>query len=367
MCAVVRLRLVYEEHAASYALDHHLDPAATFGDAAECWHALQDPVDSRRSRQTSSRRTGRLPGTHSLGGSGGVGEGAPVRGFPGKSSTDSKPFQQPCREGCKVLSEDSPPGRVPARTQELDSAERETSWNGRMLRKPGGAGNSDHRRGNPRGKRMKKAIPLSTLAALLLTAAFAQNVTSSLSGTILDQTGSAIPGAQCTLTDQRTGRSFTATSVVDGGFNFVSISSGTYWLSIQQRGMKEFTMSEIAITANEFRSLGRITLEAGAVTNGVDVTAEAQAKGVPLFSESRYLQFRWETFNTFNHTQFTGLNSTARFDTADKQIDSTFSQFTSAANPRIMQLSLRVVFLSDLSGGAPFTRAALWHPTGGDA
>lgn len=67
-------------------------------------------------------------------------------------------------------------------------------------------------------------------------------------------------------------------------------------------------------------------------------------KRVPLFSEARYLQFRWETFNTFNHTQFTGLNSTAKFDLAGNQIDSTFGQFTSAANPRVMQLSLRVVF-----------------------
>jgi hypothetical protein len=65
---------------------------------------------------------------------------------------------------------------------------------------------------------------------------------------------------------------------------------------------------------------------------------------VPLFSESRYLQFRWEMFNAFNHTQFTGLNSTARFDTTGRQIDSTFGQFTSAANPRIMQLSVRIVF-----------------------
>jgi hypothetical protein len=67
-------------------------------------------------------------------------------------------------------------------------------------------------------------------------------------------------------------------------------------------------------------------------------------KRVNLFSESRYLQFRWETFNTFNHTQFTNQNSTARFDATGKQIDTTFGQYTAAANPRVMQMSLRVVF-----------------------
>ena len=67
-------------------------------------------------------------------------------------------------------------------------------------------------------------------------------------------------------------------------------------------------------------------------------------KRFPLFSEARYLQFRWETFNSFNHTQFTSINSTARFDLSGKQVDTTFGQYTAAANPRIMQLSLRLVF-----------------------
>jgi hypothetical protein len=56
------------------------------------------------------------------------------------------------------------------------------------------------------------------------------------------------------------------------------------------------------------------------------------------------LQFRWETYNTFNHTQFLGLNTTARFDPTGAQVNAQFGQFTSARNPRIMQLALRFTF-----------------------
>jgi len=67
-------------------------------------------------------------------------------------------------------------------------------------------------------------------------------------------------------------------------------------------------------------------------------------KRVPLFSEARYIQFRTELFNAWNHTQYSGLFTTARFDATGKQVDSNFGAYSSARNPRIIQLSLKVVF-----------------------
>jgi hypothetical protein len=55
-------------------------------------------------------------------------------------------------------------------------------------------------------------------------------------------------------------------------------------------------------------------------------------------------QFRWEMYNAFNHTQFSSLDTTARFDTAGNQINSNFGQFTAARNPRQMQFALRASF-----------------------
>lgn len=68
------------------------------------------------------------------------------------------------------------------------------------------------------------------------------------------------------------------------------------------------------------------------------------SKQVPLYSESRYIQFRTELFNAWNHTQFSGLFTTARFDSQGNQVDRNFGAFSSARTPRTIQLSLKIVF-----------------------
>jgi hypothetical protein len=70
----------------------------------------------------------------------------------------------------------------------------------------------------------------------------------------------------------------------------------------------------------------------------------AVSKRFPLFSESRYVQFRTEMFNVWNHTQFSGVASTARFDKNGVQTDPNFGAYNAALKPRNIQLSLKVVF-----------------------
>ena len=58
-----------------------------------------------------------------------------------------------------------------------------------------------------------------------------------------------------------------------------------------------------------------------------------------FLTESKVLEFRLETFNTFNHTQFFGANS------VDGNInDPTFGQVVSAMPPRLVQVSLKFRF-----------------------
>lgn len=59
-------------------------------------------------------------------------------------------------------------------------------------------------------------------------------------------------------------------------------------------------------------------------------------KNTKLRGESTYLQFRAEAFNVFNHTNFNavGTNITT----------STFGKVTSADDPRILQLGLKLYF-----------------------
>ena len=76
---------------------------------------------------------------------------------------------------------------------------------------------------------------------------------------------------------------------------------------------------------------------------GINNWDMALFKTFPIREKANF-QFRWETYNTFNHTQFLGLNTTARFDPTGAQVNAQFGQFTSARNPRIMQLALRFNF-----------------------
>ncbi|MGH9572995.1 MAG: carboxypeptidase regulatory-like domain-containing protein [Candidatus Acidiferrales bacterium] len=56
-------------------------------------------------------------------------------------------------------------------------------------------------------------------------------------------------------------------------------------------------------------------------------------------NEARYIQLRWETYNTFNHTQFNNLGGSST-----NASSSSFGKVTSAKPPRIMALAVKVYF-----------------------
>jgi hypothetical protein len=67
-------------------------------------------------------------------------------------------------------------------------------------------------------------------------------------------------------------------------------------------------------------------------------------KTFPLKREGRYLQFRLETFNALNHTQFLAVGTTAQFNPAGQQTNGTFGVVTSAKDGRKMMFSLKLQF-----------------------
>ena len=55
-------------------------------------------------------------------------------------------------------------------------------------------------------------------------------------------------------------------------------------------------------------------------------------------------QFRAEAYNTFNHTQYSSVNTTITFNAAGVNSNAQAGQMTAARDPRIMQLALRLTF-----------------------
>jgi hypothetical protein len=66
-------------------------------------------------------------------------------------------------------------------------------------------------------------------------------------------------------------------------------------------------------------------------------------KDFPVRERMRF-QYRWEVYNAFNHTQFSSLDNTARFDPQGNQVNTRLGEFLSARPPRVMQMALRFYF-----------------------
>ncbi|MFN7921335.1 MAG: carboxypeptidase regulatory-like domain-containing protein [Bryobacteraceae bacterium] len=78
---------------------------------------------------------------------------------------------------------------------------------------------------------------------------------------------------------------------------------------------------------------------------GVNNTDLAIMKRFPVSGEKRYFQLRWEFYNAFNHTQFSSVNTAARFDlTNGAQVNALFGQVNATRTPRVIQGSLRFTF-----------------------
>ncbi len=68
------------------------------------------------------------------------------------------------------------------------------------------------------------------------------------------------------------------------------------------------------------------------------------SKRIPLGPEARFLNFRTELYNAWNHTQFMSLFTGARFNAAGDQVDPNFGAYSGAREGRIIQFSLKLFF-----------------------
>ncbi|MBZ5622390.1 MAG: carboxypeptidase-like regulatory domain-containing protein [Acidobacteriia bacterium] len=116
---------------------------------------------------------------------------------------------------------------------------------------------------------------LSICLVLLASAcSFAQTVTGSLVGIVVDPSGSVIPDVKIQLTNQGTSATSTATADSSGLFRFTNLLPATYSVSVQAKGFKTRNVTDISVGLSENRDLGRLTLDIGNVTDEITVTAE---------------------------------------------------------------------------------------------
>lgn len=113
------------------------------------------------------------------------------------------------------------------------------------------------------------------LAAMTLAAtANAQVLYGSMVGNVVDNNGAAVPGATIKITNKATNQTREATTNPEGAYNFSTVQTGFYDVSVGKNGFKTFTRSNVEVTLNNI-TRSDVSLEVGQVSETVSVTADA--------------------------------------------------------------------------------------------
>src|ERR1044072_4947483 len=116
----------------------------------------------------------------------------------------------------------------------------------------------------------------ATLLLLLVTFALAnaQESRGSLTGTVTDPNGAALPGATVEIRNTETNVANSATTNEEGAYSFPLLNPGKYTLTVKASGFADSTRENI-----EIRVADKLTLDVPVSVTGVggDVTANGSA------------------------------------------------------------------------------------------
>jgi hypothetical protein len=119
------------------------------------------------------------------------------------------------------------------------------------------------------------AVAVSLSLLILPVWLFAQVSTGSISATVVDTSGAAIPGARVTAVRETTGQSYAAMTDSAGNFRLASLAVGQYNLTISKQGFAQLAVSSVFVRSAVDSGLGKLTLTLGKVTTTVQVTGAA--------------------------------------------------------------------------------------------
>ncbi len=135
--------------------------------------------------------------------------------------------------------------------------------------------------------------------------AFSQTDTARIQGTVLDQSGAAIPNATITLTNTDTGITQTATSDSAGNFSFNALVRGNYSAEVTAQGFTTQTQ-KLVLEVSQVQALN-FQLQPGAVSTTVTVTSAAPIVDTASSSLGDVIQGRQTTELPLNGRNFTQL------------------------------------------------------------
>src|SRR5438128_7676340 len=125
---------------------------------------------------------------------------------------------------------------------------------------------------------MKRILTLLVLASFLSVVtcitAGAQGATAQISGTVKDQSGAVLPGAEVTATQTETGAIRMTISDETGSYVLPNLPVGPYKLEVSLPGFRTFVQSGIVLQVNSSAAVNAV-LNVGQVSETVEVQANA--------------------------------------------------------------------------------------------
>jgi len=104
----------------------------------------------------------------------------------------------------------------------------------------------------------------------------AQLISGNLTGTVLDKTGAAVPGATVEAVNTQTGAKYETKANDAGEYRFNNLAVGTYNISASAANLATTTINGFTIELNMTKSLS-ITLEIKGAVTTVEVSGVAEA------------------------------------------------------------------------------------------
>ena len=132
--------------------------------------------------------------------------------------------------------------------------------------------------------KIKRIVSVVTILLVLAGAALAQTFRGSLSGRITDQQGAVVGGATIAAANIATGAEAQVASKVDGGYQFVNVTPGSYKVTVTARGFAISTQAVEVTVAGATRADFQLVI--GKETTVIEVVAST---GVRVETESAEL------------------------------------------------------------------------------
>jgi hypothetical protein len=154
------------------------------------------------------------------------------------------------------------------------------------------------------------------LVLLALLAAFFPGAklhaqTGSITGTVVDPSGAAIPGAKVQVSDQATGNLTRETATDAGGtFRALNVPPGTYRIKISAPGMEELDRNGVVLDQDQNLGLGQVALTLGQSSQTVTVTTQTPLIDTATSSNAAVVDQRQVTEQPLNGRDFESLLTT---------------------------------------------------------